>query len=234
MPDVIINTTSLSSLGIVVDEISPRPRAGSRLDHTIVPGRDGTLRNGDSSLNAIVRTVSCFAEDPAVLEALYPLLDAATEARFSIDGLRYEKVSCDDEIDPEHYANGTVEFQLIFECSPYAYLDVDIPIDVTTSGSTVTNTGTVYTQPKITITATGDYSVVINGTQIDVTGVSNDTDTSVIIDSETMEVLETDGVTSATLRVSMDDFPTLKVGTNAVTWSGSVTNVRIDRRVRFR
>ena len=108
-------------------------------------------------------------------------------------------------------------------------LGIDIGTSTTqlvVSDLTLENRANPFSVPRIAITAAGDYTVTVNGYEIEVIG------GSAVIDSELEDCFDADGVTLANNRVTMSAFPRLKGGANNVSWTGNVSSVTIERRSR--
>ena len=91
-------------------------------------------------------------------------------------------------------------------------------IIIITSGSTITNPGSVYSEPIITVTGSGDITLMVGTTIVELTDVSQ----NIVINSVLKEAYK--GNTLMNDHMS-GDFPVLKPGLNAISWSGDVTTV---------
>jgi phage-related protein len=104
------------------------------------------------------------------------------------------------------------------------------PIRLTAAG-TIMNAGTVYSQPRITIDADGDFSLTINAQTMFFSGV----DDGIILDCALMDAFTADGALLANDQVAGEFFH-LDEGANIITWlveSGSeVRSITIEPRWR--
>ena len=98
-------------------------------------------------------------------------------------------------------------------------------VTLAASGS-VTNEGSVYSEPVITVTGSGDGTLLIGETLIELNGISG----SITIDSELMEAYK--GSESQNGKMS-GDFPRLEPGVNGVSWTGGITGVTIKKNTRY-
>lgn len=114
-----------------------------------------------------------------------------------------------------------------FVCGPYRYLQPEAETAVLTAAGAVENPGTAESEPRISITAEGDFTLTVNGCVMEVRG------GSVIIDSELKDCLSADGAALANDRVTAAEFPKLSPGQNSVSWTGNVTRAEFERRVRY-
>ena len=124
-----------------------------------------------------------------------------------------------------------LEGQITFTCQPFRYMYPQ-PDEVTFAApGSIFNPGTTGSQPKVTITGSGDFSVTIGGETLYFTGITD----GIIVDSELMDALSLDG--TALMNNNMSGTPwTIQPGANAVSWavdSGSVLSVKILPRWRF-
>ena len=124
-----------------------------------------------------------------------------------------------------------LEGQITFTCQPFRYMN-PAPKEVTFAAEgKLHNPGTVFSQPKVTITGTGDFSVTIGNETLYFVGITG----GIIIDSELMDALSLDG--STLMNDHMSGTPwSIQPGANDVSWSidtGSITNIKILPRWRF-
>ncbi len=97
---------------------------------------------------------------------------------------------------------------------------------ITTSGDTITNPGSVYSEPLITLTGSGDITLMVGTTIVELTNISG----SIVLDCALKEAYKG----TALMNDHMSgDFPVLKPGLNAVSWSGNVTRIVISPRWRY-
>lgn len=229
MLDFWINGVSAFSKGIYTEAITPPPKASRRTKLTAVPGRSGYIATGDESLNSYVRYVTCFVPDNGSLGEVWSFFMGAETVRFSTDPAHQLDCICVDQVDPEAFTLGSCSFTVGFTCQPYRYKYPEADaVTLTTSGGTVTNSGSVASLPRIKVTAAGDFTLTVGGELIEVTG------GSIIIDSELQDCLDADGALLANSRVTLDagSFPRLNPGANVVSWTGGVTKVEVTKRER--
>ena len=102
-------------------------------------------------------------------------------------------------------------------------------IDDLENNTTVLNKGTVYSEPKITITGSGNVVLTINEREYTINNLSG----SITLDSEIMEIINLGG--ASYIPPSMDNylFPRLEVGLNEISYSGNVSKISINPRWRW-
>ena len=113
-----------------------------------------------------------------------------------------------------------------FRCQPFWYQENVQPITLTASTQFITNPGSVYSEPVITVYGSGDITLMVNSTIIEL----KDIDGSITLDTPLMEAYN--GATSLNSKMT-GDFPVLQSGSNAVSWKGSVTKVFVQPNWRF-
>lgn len=99
-------------------------------------------------------------------------------------------------------------------------------ITLTTSGAFVTNPGSVYSEPVITVYGSGEITLMVGMTIVELDGITD----RITLDTPLMEAYN--GAASMNGNMS-GDFPTLTPGANAVSWTGNVTKVVIQPNWRY-
>jgi len=234
----------------------PVRRAAERLgERAQALGRDGYLWMDGGAYAPVEIEAECMTADGADLRAAREWLMSAGEAELLFSDepdraylARAAAFEAENELDC--YERKRVAVRFI--CQPHRYLYPAAADIVLTAGGTVVNPGTAASEPRISVQATGDFILYVNGTAIEAGAAPESLDSadggpaeaglagqearnlgaSVIIDSRLRDCLETDSVTLANGRVIMADFPVLSPGPNAVSWTGAVTKVTITPRWR--
>ena len=89
-----------------------------------------------------------------------------------------------------------------------------------------TNPGSVYSEPLITLTGSGDITLMVGTTIVELTGITS----GIVLDCALKEAY----LGNALMNDHMSgDFPVLKPGLNGISRSGNVTSVVISPRWRF-
>lgn len=217
--------------GVIITSMPRRTIPAERGEQITVPGRSGFVWIGENGARENIQIdVQCESTTGYTPESVNSwLLGRTAFLRFSDEQGYAYKARCISSFGRENkfLSFDKQTFTVTFDCQPYRYVyPAPTAVNVTASGTMVTNGGTVDSMPSIMITATGDYSVTINGYPVEVTG------GSIVIDSELMDCFNADGVTLANGRVTMTDYPKLRAGNNVVSWTGNVTSVSILLRSR--
>ena len=117
-------------------------------------------------------------------------------------------------------------FAVNFRSKPFWYQADVAPVTLTTSTSTIDNPGSVYSEPVITVYGTGDITLMVGTVIVELEGISG----SVTLDSELQEAYS--GATGMNSAMS-GEFPLLKPGMNALSWTGEVTKVEVKPNWRY-
>ena len=99
-------------------------------------------------------------------------------------------------------------------------------ITLTTSGTFVTNPGSVFSEPIITVYGSGEITLMVDMCIVELNGITD----SITLDTPLMEAYN--GEISMNGNMS-GDFPSLAPGANAVSWTGNVTKVVIQPNWRY-
>lgn len=216
--------------GVILRAMPRRPIPAERGQRTTVPGRSGWIWIGENgAYDAIKISVECESAAGYTSEKTAAWLKGRTGLlRFSDEQNSAYRARCIASFARENkfLSFDTQLFTVEFDCQPYRYVYPAPPAVTLTEAGSIVNAGTAESLPRIAITATGDYTMTVNGYEIEIAG------GSAVIDSALEDCFEADGVTLANSRVTMSAFPRLKSGENAISWTGSVSSVSIERRSR--
>jgi len=224
------NGVSCTQYGVYVSEQPPIVIPSERATYTNVPGRPGCLTTleGEDVYDDLVLTATCFLSDPSQIPALAAWLKGSGTVTFANrqGGFYYARVA--NQISFEKILRGNTQrsFAVNFRCKPFWYMENVEPITLTESGTFITNPGSVYSEPVITVYGSGDITLMVGITVVELTGI----DGSITLDTPLMEAYKDD----VSMNGSMSgDFPTLVPGANAASWSGNVTSVVIQPNWRY-
>lgn len=201
-----------------------------RTIRTVVPGRSGTLvsTQGEDIYDDILLEVACYLDNTDDIGRIGEWLkgNGKLEVSGRPGGHYLARVNNQISFEKLLRVNPHMSFSVIFRCFPFWYKDNMPDITVTSSGSTLTNPGSVYAEPIITVYGSGDITLMVGTTIVELTDVSD----SVVLDSVLKEAYK--GTTLMNDHMS-GDFPVLKLGINAVSWTGTVTKVVIQPNWRY-
>ena len=148
------NGTDCRDYGIHVTEQPPITIPSERSTQTNVPGRPGSLTQleGEDVYDDLLLTATCFISDPTQIPAIATWLKGAGTVTFANRTGGYYKARIANQISFEKVLRGNPHctFAVNFRCYPFFYADAAADITVTTSGTIITNPGSVYSEPILT------------------------------------------------------------------------------------
>ncbi len=223
------NGRRCTEYGIHVTEQPPITIPSERATFTNVPGRLGSLTTleGDDVYDDLLLTASCFIADPVRIPAIAAWLRGSGQVTFANrqGGFYYARIVNQIPFEKILRGNPHRAFAVNFRCKPFWYQAGVQPITLTASGTFITNPGSVFSEPVITVYGSGEVTLMVGMTitELEITD-------SITLDTPLMEAYS--GSTSMNGRMS-GDFPTLLLGQNAVSWTGNVSRVVIQPNWRF-
>ena len=160
-----------------------------------------------------------------VWRTIFPQILNAKTVSFSNDPTVFYKMKTVKASGLSQVLSTMWEFELEITSSPFRY-KADVPLINRTSSGTVTNSGNVYSLPRIKVFGSGTRTLTINGKPI----ILNLQSEYLMIDSELKECFYGD-VSANNLMTG--DFPEFRVGSNTVTLGTGITKIEIEPRWRY-
>ena len=232
---IILNDRSSEEIpGLLIQELPPISKPLLRNQIEEIDGRDGD----------IVMPLGYAAYDKDVSVGLYGKFDvddvieyfnSEGKVVFSNEPDKYYKYQILNQIDFERlvrFRTATVTFHV----QPFKFANNEKAKTYTSfdnNSITVRNNGNYYSRPKITVFGTGTINLSLNGKQLFVINLGSQA-TQITIDAQQLEAYDED--TNVLMNRSVDgdyDNLRLKVGTNTISWSGSVTKMIISNYSRW-
>jgi phage-related protein len=228
------NDMDCRSMGIILTGPAAIVRGEERVQHVTIPGRAGelTLTEGNNIFQSYIQTVTIHVRGGFRVREVQNWLKGSGEITFSGEPDRKQKARVIGAVTLDRHSKNmdTWSGEVQFYCEPFKESLRRSTVEVTSSGTAVTNEGDAMSRPKITATASGSSMVIAaGGNSLTVTGVTSGY--QYIIDCDAQIVTTADGTTNLTAN-SSGPFPVLNKGSNTVTGSGW-SKLVIDRRERF-
>ncbi len=225
------NGTQCTVYGIHVTELPSPTIPAERVKFTSVPGRPGSLTTleGSDVYDDVILTAECFLANPARIPEIAAWLKGSGTVTFANrqGGFYYARIVNQIPFEKILRGNQHRSFTVNFRCSPpFWYASGVQPITLMQSTSAVVNPGSVYSEPVITVHGSGDITLMVNQTIVELTDVGG----SIVLDSALQETYS--GATLLNEHMS-GDFPVLTPGQNVVSWSGETTNIIIEPNWRY-
>ena len=224
------NGVKCTDYGIYVTELPPLTIPEERVAFTNIPGRSGSLTTleGDYVYEDMVLTATCVVSEPNRISEIAGWLRGSGTVTFANrkGGFYYARVTNQIPFEKILRGNPHRSFAVNFRCKPFFYLENVQPITLTSSGVFITNPGSVPSEPIITITGSGEITLMVGMSIVEL----SDMNGSITLDSELQEAYN--DATSLNSRMS-GDFPEFLPGQNAVSWTGNVSRVVIQPNWRI-
>ena len=222
--------------GIHVTEQPSIIRPSERVTFTNVPGRNGALTTleGDDVYDDFILPISCTVSDISRLPEICAWLKGAGTLKLAArsGGFYYARLANQIELTRVLRNHENRVFTLNFRCKPFWYLDavqdknIQPAADSTSGYVTMNNPGNVFSEPIITVTGSGEITLIVGMTIVELSDVNSE----ITIDSVLQEAYS--GITSMNSCMS-GDFPTLPPGNSTISWTGNVTHLKVEPNWRY-
>lgn len=217
-----LDGVSSDTLGLFVDFLAPVPLAEQRYTD-FNTGADEQGTTPDDVFNNIqyqIRFYTFLPDDynDTAIKAFCYGKSVLTLSRFPDYYFKIKKTSL-QAADGSGYGK-RIDYILTLTLAPFRYT-VDNEQITLASGDSIVNEHTRYSKPEFEITGTGDITLTVNGAEFTVKGL--ETNQTIIIDSarhvtysgNTLLIGKTEG-----------KYPLLDVGSNTVSWTGSISSIK--------
>ena len=222
------NGVRCTDYGIRVTELPPITLPSERVSFVDVPGRSGSLTKteGDDVYEDLLLTATCIVQNTERLDEIVAYLKGSGKVSFANreEGFYEARIVNQIPFDVILRGNPHRRFAVNFRCKPLFYLD-DSPTYSLTRSTFLTNPGAVHSEPIITVHGSGDITLMVGMSIIELSEVND----SITLDTPLMEAYS-NGI-SANRQMS-GDFPTLGTGATAISWTGNVSRVTVQTNWR--
>ncbi len=225
------NGTRSTDVGVYVSDLPPVTIPLERSKQTVIPGRAGSLTTleGDDAYDDLTLTAKCWIRDPTLIPSVAAWLKGEGTVTFANrpGGFYHARISNQIPFEKILRGNPHCSFAVNFRCSPpFWYLNTPEDITVTESSYILANPGTVYSEPVITVYGSGDITLIINDSFVELEHIEG----SITLNSVIQEAYRDDTL----MNEKMDgDFPVLKPGNNLISWTGTVSRIVLEPNWRF-
>ena len=218
------------TIGITVTELPEIVLPEERVTFTDVPGLSGSLTQteGTDVYKDITLAVKCYVQSPMpqAVQAIagYFRGSGRLELPNRSDGYYEARVINQISFAKILRGNAPRTFTVNFRCKPFLRLYSGETEQEITSGSFLLNPTGIQAKPLITITGSGDITLLVGTRIIQLTGIEE----GITLDSELQEAY----YGSTLLNTKMTgEFPVLGIGNTAISWTGgNVTSVSVTPR----
>ena len=222
------NSTESRSYGVYISGSGVFNAPETEVEKFVVPGRDGDLIGKNIRYPNIEVTYpafiySNFDSNLSSIKSVLKSVKSYARLTDSYHSGEYRKAIFVDAINVSPTGNlGAGEFDLVFDCKPQRWLTSgESTTTITTSGSTISNPTKFPSLPKITVTGYGD--LYIGSQKITIQNVYS----TMVIDSEVGDCYSGTHNGNPYVTFTDDRFPVINSGSNAITFSNTITKVQI-------
>ena len=224
------NGVDCRTYGIHVSEQPPITLPAERSTQTNVPGRPGSLTTleGDDVYDDLLLTATCFITDTGRIGDIGRWLKGGGTVVFANRPGGHYKARIANQIPFEKILRGNphCSFSVNFRCYPFWYQDDVEDVMVTAPATVLYNPGSVYAEPVLTVYGDGDITLMIGQQLVELEGISG----SIVIDSVLKEAYKDSDLQND--RMS-GEFPVLRPGGNAISWTGDVSRIVVTPNWRY-
>lgn len=216
---------SFSDYGVYVSKRPSIPSPKRRITNVVIPGKSSSLRFDENTYEDISIAVECSIKDevlPDKIDEIKEWLLAYGESDLIFSNQNNKKYIAQvvNAIDFTQVLKYISKFVIVFNCRPFKYESESTTIEMIAEGS-ITNPGSIYSEPIIKIFGSGDINVTINSEIIKLKEVTD----HIILDTVQQNCYNE---TIDNLNNKMNgEFPKFEVGENNISWTGAVSKVEV-------
>lgn len=232
---IILNGISSETItGLLIQNLPPISKPKQRVNIEEIDGRDGD----------IVTYLGYGAYDKEFKIGLYGNYDvdevikyfnSSGTVTFSNEEDKYYNYQILDQIDFERllrFKEATVRMHI----QPFKYSNVEAKKSFTITNQTsinIRNNGNFISKPVLTITGTGTINLSLNNEQLFVIDLG-ETSTSIVLDINNMNAYNptTNAYMNRAVTGNYNNF-VLNIGTNTISWSGTITQMSVENYSRW-
>lgn len=204
--------------GLVVLQWGRRQKADKiYIDHGVLPGTSRALYEDTGEYKPYERTLEILLKDQSLLPSVFKWLDGSGELEIEEGGFYKARVlTSDEKREVREWDRHIVKF----EVQPFFWINSGKTTETLTSAGTVNNPGTLPSKPYIKVVGSGNITLNIGANSYTLENV----DEYIEIDSEGQRVYKNTVNQGKKLK---GGFPLFELGSNNISWTGSVTRVEI-------
>ena len=230
---IILNGINSQTIqGLIIQSLPPISKPKQRVQIEEIDGKSGDIIT-PLGFSAYDKEISIGLSYNYDIDDVIEYFNSSGTVVFSNEEDKYYNYTIIEQIDFEkllRFKTATVKLHV----QPFKYSLTDNEKNFTITSSTqniqIRNNGNIYSKPVLTIEGTGTIGIYLNGTQMFSIALSNLG--SIVIDTNNMEAYLGSTLLNRIVVGDYDNFK-LNVGKNTITWSGSVTSIKIQNYNRW-
>ena len=232
---IILNGISSETItGLLIQTLPPISKPKQRVNIEEIDGRDGDIVTylGYGAYDKEFK-IGLFGNYD--VDEVIKYFNSSGTVTFSNEEDKYYNYQILDQIDFERllrFKEATVRMHI----QPFKYSNVEDKKTFTITNQTsinIRNNGNFISKPVLTITGTGTINLSLNNEQLFVIDLG-ETSTSIVLDINNMNAynLTTNAYMNRAVTGNYNNF-VLNIGTNTISWSGTITQISVDNYSRW-
>lgn len=226
---IIFNGKSSEDIeGLIIEELPTISRPKKRIEYTVIDGRDGDIAE-EQGYASYTKELKIGLNTKADIDEVMNYFDGSGTVIFSNEPEKVYNVIADEKIDYKRlvkFRKATVKFHV----QPYKYSLYEAPFIYNISNQTevkVSNIGYIPSKPIFTLYGTGTVEILLNGSSVFSIDID---DEYVVVDSLEQEAYKNGVLKNRNMN---GQFPILKPGINTITWTGTLTKIKVEPKSRW-
>jgi phage-related protein len=217
--------------GLLIQELPPITKPKIRANIEEIDGRNGDIIT-ELGYSAYDKTFSIGLYGDFDINQIISFFNSSGTVTFSNEEDKYYNYTILDQIDFNRlirFRTATVKMHV----QPFKYSLTDNSKTFNISDETsisISNSGNIYSKPVLTITGTGTLNITLNDTQV--FQITLGDIGSITIDTENMDAYNGTTLLNRSVIGDYDDFQLL-VGSNTISWTGTITKINIQNYSRW-
>lgn len=230
---IILNGINSQTIqGLIIQSLPPISKPKQRVQIEEIDGKSGDIIT-PLGFSAYDKEISIGLSYNYDIDDVIEYFNSSGTVVFSNEEDKYYNYTIIEQIDFEKLLRfKTAKVKLHVQPFKYSLTDNEKNFTITSSTQNIQirNNGNIYSKPILTIAGTGTIGIYLNGTQMFNIALSNLG--SIVIDTNNMEAYLGSTLLNRIVVGDYDNFK-LNVGKNTITWSGSVTSIKIQNYNRW-
>lgn len=217
--------------GLLIQELPPITKPKIRANIEEIDGRNGDIIT-ELGYSAYDKTLSIGLYGDFDINQIISFFNSSGTVTFSNEEDKYYNYTILDQIDFNRlirFRTATVKMHV----QPFKYSLTDNSKTFNISNQTsisISNAGNIYSKPVLTITGTGTLNITLNDTQV--FQITLGDIGSITIDTENMDAYNGTTLLNRSVIGDYDNFQLL-VGSNTISWTGTITKINIQNYSRW-
>lgn len=231
---VLNNKDSRQIKGLLISSLAPISKPLQRTQIEEIDGRDGDIVTplGFAAYDKSITIGLTYGYD---IDEVIEYFNSSGEVIFSNEPDKFYKYTIYEQIDFERLIRFKTA-EVNFHVQPFKYSILEKPqtfsISTNPASVSVYNAGNYFSRPILTITATGDVAVSLNGSEI-LSIAFGETSQTIIIDCQEMNAYNSLNVLLNRLVTGNYDNIKLSKGSNTIGLTGNVSSLTINKYSRW-